>query len=127
MASVTLLCIDDKPRLLELGKPTLESYGYSVEIVSSGAAAVEMLRKAPVAAVLLEYQLEGINSETIACNIKERFPKLPIIMPSASEIPERILWLLDDYVMKSELPEGLSRIIQRTSGFTKAGEAHKAA
>jgi len=40
--------------------------------------------------------------------IKQRFPNLPIILLSAySEIPERILWLLDESVMKGELPEPL--------------------
>jgi hypothetical protein len=29
-----------------------------------------------------------------------------------SEMPERILWLVDEYVMKSELPEGLVRSIE---------------
>jgi hypothetical protein len=29
-------------------------------------------------------------------------------------MPERILWLVDDYVMKSELPERLLPIIERT-------------
>jgi hypothetical protein len=38
---------------------------------------------------------------------------LPIILLSAfSEIPERILWLVDEYLMKSELQEGLVRTIE---------------
>jgi len=40
MASATVLCIDDNPQLLELRKTTLESYGYCVEIASSGDAAL---------------------------------------------------------------------------------------
>jgi two-component SAPR family response regulator len=39
---------------------------------------------------------------------------VPIILLSAyCEMPERILWLVDDYVMKSELPERLLPIIER--------------
>jgi hypothetical protein len=39
---------------------------------------------------------------------------LPIILLSAyCETPERILWLVDEYVMKSELPERLVPIIER--------------
>jgi hypothetical protein len=37
------------------------------------------------------------------CPIKERFPNLPIILSAYSEMPERILWLVEDSVMKSEL------------------------
>jgi len=116
MHSVTVLCIDDNPQMLELRKASLESCGYHVEIASSGDAAIKILKKASVAAVLLEYKPEGMDAEAVACHLKQRFPDLPIILLSAySEIPERILWLVDEYVMKSELPDGLARIIQRTT------------
>ena len=128
MASATVLCIDDNPQLLELRKTSLESYGYRVEIALSGDAAIKMLKEASVAAVLLEYKLEGMDAEAVACHIKQRFPDLPIILLSAySEIPERILWLVDEYVMKSELPDGLALIIQRTTHSAKKEQAYKAA
>ena len=67
-----------------------------------------------MAAVLLEYKHEGTDVEAVARHIKQRFPNLPIILLSAYlEIPERILWLVDEYVMKSELPERLVPIIER--------------
>ncbi len=123
----TVLCIDDNPQLLELRKTTLESYGYCVEIASGGYAAMEMLKKTAVAAVLLEYKQEGMDAEAVAYHIKKRFPDLPIILLSAySETPERILWLVDEYVMKSELPEGVVRMIQRTMQ-AKGEKAYKAA
>lgn len=113
MHSPTVLCIDDNPQLLELRKATLQSYGYCVEVASSGYVAMEILKNRAVAAVLLEYKLEGIDSEAVACHIKQRFPNLPIILLSAySEIPERILWLVDDYARRSELPDRLVRILQ---------------
>jgi CheY-like chemotaxis protein len=115
MESPTLLCIDDLPQALELRKATLESHGYCVKIASSTHAAIKLLEEASVAAVLLEYKLEGMDAEAVACHIKQRFPNLPIILLSAySDLPERILWLVDEYVMKSELPERLVPIIERT-------------
>ncbi len=116
MESPTVLCIDDRPQVLELRKATLESRGYCVKIASSGYTAVKMLEETSVAAVLLEYRQEGMDAEAVACHIKQRFPSLPIILLSAySELPERILWLVDEYVMKSEPPEGLVRIIERVT------------
>ena len=116
MESPTVLCIDDRPQVLELRKATLESRGYCVKIASSGYTAMKMLEETSVAAVLLEYKLEGMDAEAVACHIKQRFPNLPIILLSAySELPERILWLVDEYVMKSELPEGLVPIIERVT------------
>ncbi|MFZ2084406.1 MAG: response regulator [Candidatus Sulfotelmatobacter sp.] len=115
MDSPTVLCIDDLPQALELRKATLESHGYCVKIASSGHTAIKMLEETSVAAVLLEYKQEGMDAEAVACHIKQRFPNLPIILLSAySEMPERILWLVDEYVMKSELPERLVPIIERT-------------
>ena len=108
-----VLCIDDRPQVLELRKATLESHGYCVKLASSGYTAMKMLEETPVAAVLLEYKMEGMDAEAVACHIKQRFPRLPIILLSAySEMPERILWLVDEYVMKSDMPE-LVRIIER--------------
>ena len=74
MDSVTVLCIDDNPQMLELRKATLESWGYHVEIAASGDAAIKMLKRASVAAVLLEYKLEGMDAEAVACHLKQRFP-----------------------------------------------------
>ena len=114
MDSPTVLCIDDRPQVLDLRKATLESHGYRVKIASSSYTAMKILGERSPVAVLLEYKQEGLDAEALACLIKQRFPNLPIILLSAySEIPERILWLVDEYVMKSELPERLVPIIER--------------
>lgn len=121
-----VLCIDDNPQLLELRKATLESYGYHVEIASTIGAAIKILEKTAADAVLLDYKVEGIDAEAVACHIKRRFPGLPIILLSAySEIPERMLWLVDEYMMKSEVPNGLARVIQRATQSAAIQEARK--
>jgi CheY-like chemotaxis protein len=123
MDSLTVLCIDDRPQVLELRKATLESHGYCVKIASSGYTTMKTLEETSVAAVLLEYKHEGMDAEAKACDIKQRFPNLPIILLSAYyEMPERILWLVDEYVMKSELPERLVRIIERATHLCQRGE-----
>ena len=114
MDSPTVLCIDDSLQVLAIRKATLESHGYGVKIALSGHTAMKILGERSAVAVLLEYKQEGMDAEALACLIKQRFPNLPIILLSAySEMPERILWLVDEYVMKSELPERLVPIIER--------------
>jgi CheY-like chemotaxis protein len=61
--SSPVLCIDDRPQVLELRKATLESHGYSVQMASSGYVAIKMLEQTSVAAVLLEYKLEGMDTD----------------------------------------------------------------
>jgi CheY-like chemotaxis protein len=120
MDSPTVLCVDDLIEVLELRKAVLEARGYRVKIATSSYAAMKLLEDAPVAAVLLEYKHEGMDAEAVACHIKQRFPSLPIILLSAySEMPERILWLVDEYVMKSELPERLVPIIERVNAHAQ--------
>lgn len=130
MDSPTVLYIDDRTQALELRKSTLESFGYSVKTASSGYAAIKVLEETPVSAVLLEHKEEGMDAEAVACHIKQRFPHLPIVLLSAyAEPPERILWLVDEYVMKSELPGGLTRIIERVTHSyrppTRSDERHQ--
>jgi CheY-like chemotaxis protein len=124
MDSPLVLCIDDVPQALELRKNALESHGYSVKIASSGHTAMKLLEDVPVTAVLLEYKQEGMDAEAVALHLKQRFPNLPIILLSAySDMPERILWLVDEYVMKSELPERLVPMIERVhSRATRSDE-----
>jgi DNA-binding NtrC family response regulator len=108
------LCVDDLPQILEIRKATLGAQGYRVKVALSGYAAMKLLEETQITAVLLDYRPEGIDAEAVASHIKQRFPNLPIILLSAySDVPERILWLVDEYIMKGEAPERVVRIIER--------------
>jgi hypothetical protein len=54
-------------------------------------------------------QMEDMDAEPMPCPTNDRFPNLPSILSAYSEMPERMLWLVEDSVMKSELPERLPR------------------
>lgn len=117
----TVLCIDDRPQLLELRKAVLQSHGYHVKMALSGHVAMKMLMEALVDAVLLEYKSEGLDVEAVASHLKLRFPSIPIILLSAyASMPERILWLVDEYVMRSELSERLLPTIERVAGRSES-------
>jgi hypothetical protein len=62
------------------------------------------------------YNLEGKTPKRSSGHIRQRFPNPPIILFSACcDMPERILWLEDEYVMKSELQERLVGIMERAT------------
>jgi CheY-like chemotaxis protein len=116
MSSRNLLCVDDRPESLQLRKTNLERFGFAVFTATSTTTALAKLEELRVAAVLLEYKVEGMDAEAVAHHIKQRFPNQPIILLSAySEMPERILWLVDEYVMRSEPVERLAQVIERVS------------
>jgi response regulator RpfG family c-di-GMP phosphodiesterase len=122
----TVLFIDDRPLLLELRKSSLASPGVCIKTAVNGNDAMKLLEQTPVDAIFLEYKQEGMDSEAIAYQIKQRFPNLPVIMLSAyTDIPERVLWLVDEYVMKSELPGGLLRAVQRVKQPTNSYAARE--
>jgi len=109
-----LLCVDDRPYLVQLREILLGEHGYVVVGANSASAAIAKLENCAVDAVLLEYKSEGMDAEAVAFQIKQRFPNQPIVLLSAyNEIPERVLWLVDEYVMKSETIEGLVQAIER--------------
>lgn len=110
----TLLLVDDRTPLLPYRKAVLESLGYSVVTAISSSTALAELENCTIDVVLLEYKTEGLDAEATAFHIKQRFPSLPIVLLSAySELPERILWLVDEYVMKSEPLESLAHVFER--------------
>ena len=91
----------------------------------SGYAAIKKLEQKLVAAVLVEYKREGMDTEAVAYQIKHRFPQVPIILLSAHfQMPEWILWLVDEYVLKSEPPDRLVGIIERVTRSTNKKQAH---
>ena len=73
MGSLIVLCIDDRPQVLELRKAFLASRNFVVETALSGYTAVEMLERRSADAVLLEYKQEGMDAEAIAYQIRQRF------------------------------------------------------
>jgi len=99
---------------LALRKENLETRGYSVQTAASVPSGMKVLEEAVVDAVLLEYKQESLETENVAFNIKRRFPRLPIVLLSACvEMPERLLWLVDEYAHKSAQPEELIHTIER--------------
>ena len=119
----TVLCIADNPQLLEARKEVLQSFGYRVKMALSGHTALKVLAETPVDAVLLEYNSEGLNVEAVAYHLKLRFPRIPIVLLSAYAcMPEKILWLVDEYVMRSELSERLLSTIERVTSPSQTEE-----
>ncbi len=116
MSLPVVLFVDDRPDLLRIRKATLEKCGYSVETATTAATAIKKLQNGQIEAVVVDYKTEGLDSQAVAYQIKQRFPNEPIILLSAySCIPESLLWLVDEYVMRSESLERLPRVIERVA------------
>jgi CheY-like chemotaxis protein len=128
MPQPTLLCVDDRPLLLQLRQAMLEDHGYAVVTANDAPTALAQLRTLAIAAVILEYKSAGMDAEAVAWLIKRKFPKQRVVLLSAySDVPERVLWLVDEYVMRSEPLDGLLHVIERVTGPATAKSARAAA
>ena len=128
MPQPIVLCVDDRPFLLQLRQAMLEDHGYAVVTANDAPTALEQLQTLAIAAVILEYKSAGMDAEAVAWLIKRKFPKQRVILLSAySDVPERVLWLVDDYVMRSEPLDGLLHVIERVTAPATAKSARAAA
>jgi CheY-like chemotaxis protein len=128
MPQPTVLCVDDRPLLLQLRQAMLEDHGFTVVTANDAPTALAQLQTLAIAAVILEYKSAGMDAEAVAWLIKCKFPQQPVILLSAySDVPERVLWLVDEYVMRSEPLDGLLHVIERVTGPATAKSARAAA
>jgi CheY-like chemotaxis protein len=111
----SLLCIDDYEEGLVLRKAFLEAMGYHVLASSDGKTGVELFQRNKIDLVVLDYKMEIMDGEAVARLLRQRKPRVPILMLSGEvrEIPHHVAHLVDDFVHKSEPTDVLLHRIQR--------------
>ena len=109
----TILCIDDHRNALIGRKMLLENSGYEVLEATCGVEGLELFRSHPVDAVVLDYQMPGMNGDVLAAKIKRIRSSVPIMLLSAyGPLPESKLQSVDTFVPKSQEPKMLVSTLQ---------------
>jgi CheY-like chemotaxis protein len=104
-AKATILCVDDHWNGLIGRKMLLEENGYKVLHAIDGLGGISLFAALPVDAVVLDYQMPGINGSVIAAEMKRLKPNVPILLLSAyGPLPERKLKFVDRFLSKSQPP-----------------------
>ena len=80
----TVLTVDDEPAVLRVIKLELQSEGYTVLLAADGQAAIEIIQKNKLLAVLLDLHLQGPDGFVVLSQIKKGYPDLPVIMVTGS-------------------------------------------
>jgi DNA-binding response OmpR family regulator len=126
-----IMVVEDEIDVANLVKHALERGGdANVEIVGSGAAALQSVSKTPPDLLILDLNLPGLDG-TEVCRILRSRPgssQLPIIMLTArTDESERVLGLdlgADDYITKPFSPRELAArvraVLRRKSGAAQA-------
>jgi len=107
----TILCIDDDMSILRYEKALLERSGYEVLTASSAQQGLQLASTCQCDAVLLDYEMYGMNGHEVASEIKLAKPELVVILLSGCQIPMHSLALVDAFVPKLEASQQLLPII----------------
>ena len=77
-STVTVLVVEDDAPLREALCDTLASAGHRALAAGNGREALAMLASEPVALVVSDVQMEGLDGHELLRSIKSRWPELPI-------------------------------------------------
>lgn len=89
MKHLTLLCVDDDPRIRDLYEALLGSHGYEVLVAGSGRQALKVFRSNQnIDAVISDYAMPGMNGVELAAKLKLCNPTIPVIMISGYDLPQ---------------------------------------
>jgi len=99
----TILCVDDEPLVLASWAELIASAGYRVLTARSGFEALRQFSSQMVDAVVLDYEMPGMNGGIVAARIRRINSAVPIILHSGGAIPRaEELALFDICVSKAE-------------------------
>lgn len=112
-AKARILCIDDHWNGLLGRKMLLEASGYEVLEASGGDEGLKLFRSHAVDAVVLDYQMPGMNGDVVAAKMKSINSHVPIMLLSAYEpLPKSKLRSVDSFLSKSQPPNMLLSTLQ---------------
>lgn len=107
-----ILLVDDELALSELTKEYLEAKDFRVTLCHQPFAAVELMRANPVQLCVLDVKMPDKDGFTLANEIRQAFPEIPIIFLTGQTLKEdRIKGFLlgaDDYISKPYSMEELN-------------------
>ena len=87
----TLLWIDDYAPGLEVYKAVFQSFGYNVLTACDGQLGIRILQEHTPDAVVVDYEMPGMDGAAVAAHVKRKSPKLPVVMFSGcSSVPARV-------------------------------------
>ena len=112
-AAQLVLSVDDKPAVSVTREAILQNAGYAVRRAGSGRAAIEIFAECPIDVVLLDCAVPDVNGRSVAQNMKERKPWVPIIMIAADPLAKKNATAADGSVKEGQDPSVLLKTIRR--------------
>lgn len=119
-----VLCIDDEPGVVELVGLILRPQNIVVDGANNGKTGLEMMRKNPPDAVLLDVMMPGMDGWEVYKRMRadDQLKNIPVIIVTArnssfEEIIARERAGVSDYVTKPFLPDDLRKSLSKVLGL----------
>ncbi|HEB01762.1 MAG TPA: response regulator [Nitrospirae bacterium] len=113
-----ILVVDDDAHILKLYKLELEEDGYEVITAANGQEAMELFESEEPNLVTLDILMPDIDGISLLRQMKEKKPRLPIIMSTAYDYRDDFaVWASEAYLVKSadlsEMKEMISKLLSK--------------
>jgi two-component system response regulator FlrC len=104
---LSILCVDDEERDLQLQQATFEAAGYQVRLARDLHQVRQVLAQHPVDAVVLDYRLLNADPIHVAISVRKHSPRMPIVILSGyvEDIPEYFKRAVDGCLQKNAARE----------------------
>lgn len=112
-----ILIVDDDQHIRRLYKEELEEEGYDVVVAATGTEALELFEKENPDLVTLDILMPDIDGIKLLRQMKERKPRIPIIMSTAYDYRDDFaVWASEAYIVKSSELTDLKETIKKLLG-----------
>lgn len=109
-----ILVVDDDQHIQRLYKEEFEEEGYEVVIASNGQEAIDLFSSETPDIVTLDILLPDIDGIRLLRQMKEKNPKVPIIMSTAYDYRDDFaVWASEAYIVKSSDLDELKATIKK--------------
>lgn len=121
-----VLIVDDDPNIRRLYRDELSDEGYEVVVAATGAEALALFEKENPDIVTLDILIPDIDGIKLLRQMKERRPRVPIIMSTAYDYRDDFaVWASEAYVVKSaelgELKEAIKTLLDKKTDADNKG------
>ena len=97
-----ILVVDDDAHILKLYSIELQEEGYDVTTAGSGKEAMEKFEQEEFDLITLDILMPDVDGITLLRKMKEKKPRLPIIMSTAYDYRDDFaVWASEAYLVKS--------------------------
>jgi DNA-binding response OmpR family regulator len=115
--TMKILVVDDDLHIQRLYKEELTEEGYEVVVASNGKEAMDMFEKENPDLVTLDIRLPDVDGIHLLRQMKEKRPKLPIIMSTAYDYRNDFsVWASEAYIVKSSDLAEMKSMIRKLLG-----------